>query len=95
MLSLRIIKDILLSAWNVSKLVLAKQQFHSISPLIKKIETKSLTRTQTVILANSITLTPGTMSFYVSSEEIHVHALKEEYIKDIKNSGLINYIEKI
>ncbi|MBP9791785.1 MAG: Na+/H+ antiporter subunit E [Rickettsiales bacterium] len=94
-LSLRVMKDILISSWNVSTLVLSKKNLMNISPVIKKITIKSLTKTQAVILANYITSTPGTISFDVSTEEIYIHALKEEYIKDIKNSGLINYIEKI
>lgn len=90
-----LIKDIVISSWQISKLVMFKQNLNTISPVIKKINTKSLTNTKTVIFANAVTLTPGTMSFNVEKKDLYIHALKKNYIIEIQKSKLINNIEKI
>lgn len=89
------IRDILISSWQISKLVLFKNKLTTITPVIEKVTTKPLTNTKTVIFANAVTLTPGTMSFSLDKHDLYIHALKKNYITEIKNSKLINHIEKI
>lgn len=87
-----LIKDIMTSSWNISKLIIKNMP---ISPVIKKVNIHSLSKAKTVTFANSVTLTPGTISYYIEEKELHVHALKEEYVTGIADSKLINSIKKI
>ena len=93
--TITIIKDILISSWNISKLILCKQTLSSIEPTIQKIKIYSLLQTNTVILATSITLTPGTMTFAIEKDCLYIHALNKNYITEIQNSKLLHYIENI
>jgi multicomponent Na+:H+ antiporter subunit E len=49
----------------------------SISPSLVVLESKSHTDMGKVILANSISLTPGTITLEIRDEEVTVHALSE------------------
>ena len=51
-----------------------------------------------VIYANSITLTPGTLSTDLNRSEIEVHALEATSIKELKSGGMekkIKVLERI
>ena len=65
--------EILKSAWDVSKITLNPRL--PISPTLVRVKTTQKTPTGRVTYANSITLTPGTISIELASDEILVHAL--------------------
>jgi multicomponent Na+:H+ antiporter subunit E len=92
---INLFKDIIISSWQVSKFIIFRKHFNSIAPIVRKIQTKSLKNTRIAILANSITMTPGTMSFNVKKDEIYIHALKEDFIKELECSELLHYIKYI
>ena len=54
-----------------------------ISSLNKKVPSESR-----VLYANSITLTPGTLSVDLEDGEITVHALQEASIEELKEAGM-------
>ena len=68
--------EIVLSNLDVSKRIL--QGRYSISPTVIRVRSSQRTRLGQVIYANSITLTPGTVSINVWENEIRVHALTRE-----------------
>ena len=47
-----------------------------------------------VILANSITLTPGTITIFQEKDHFVVHALKEEYAEGIESSSFITLLRR-
>jgi len=55
----------------------------SISPSVIKVKANQKTDLGIVIYANSITLTPGTVSIDLEDNEITVHALTRETAKDL------------
>ena len=59
-----------------------------IAPRIVKIKPTQKTSLGLMIYANSITLTPGTVSIGVSNEEIEVHTLTDNAEKDLINGTM-------
>ena len=70
-----LIKEIVKSAWDVSRIILHSRM--SVSPRLVRVKTSQKTSVGVVTYANSITLTPGTISVDVRPDEILVHALTQ------------------
>ncbi|MGH4138152.1 Na+/H+ antiporter subunit E [Clostridium sp.] len=88
-----LIKEILVSNFNVAKIVLSPKLV--ISPQIVTINTKIKTDFHKTIFANSITLTPGTLTISMDRDNITVHCLKEEFAKGLINSDFEKIILKV
>jgi len=71
-----LIIEIVKSAWDVSKVILNPRL--PVSPTLIRVKTSQKTEVGVVVYANSITLTPGTISVDVGHGEILVHALTRE-----------------
>lgn len=69
-------KEIVKSALDVSRIILDPRL--PISPTLVRVKPSQKTTVGVVTYANSITLTPGTVSVEVSGDEILVHALTRE-----------------
>jgi multicomponent Na+:H+ antiporter subunit E len=69
-------KEIIISAWDVTRLILHPQL--PISPTLVRFKPSQQSDLGLVIHANSITLTPGTISIEVSRDEFLVHALTRD-----------------
>jgi multicomponent Na+:H+ antiporter subunit E len=68
-----LLKEIVKSGWAVSRLILHPRL--PISPTLVSVRSTQKTDVGRVVFANSITLTPGTISLEVGHGEILVHAL--------------------
>jgi len=79
-------KEILLSNINVIKCILSPKK--SISPCIITLPVDQKTDLGKVIYANSITLTPGTVTLELSGEKIKVHALSQETADDLQTGAM-------
>ncbi len=66
---------------DVGKLILLPSQ--KISPTMLRVKTSQTSDLGKVIYANSITLTPGTISVDVANDEILVHALSKSGAEDL------------
>jgi multicomponent Na+:H+ antiporter subunit E len=71
-----LIKEIVKSAWDVSRIIISPRM--PVSPQLVLAKTSQKTSVGVVTYANSITLTPGTISVDVRPGEILVHALTRE-----------------
>lgn len=71
-----LIKEIALANVDVARRILARDL--PISPIVFRIKTSERSALGRVIYANSITLTPGTVSTEVGEDYIEVHALTRE-----------------
>lgn len=69
-------REIVMSAWSVSRVILDPRL--PVSPTLVRAKTSQKTSVGLVTYANSITLTPGTISVEVKPGEILVHALTRE-----------------
>lgn len=68
-----LIIEIIKSSWSVTKIILSPSL--SISPTLLKVRGSQRSSVGVYTYANSITLTPGTISVEVEGDEICVHAL--------------------
>jgi multicomponent Na+:H+ antiporter subunit E len=81
-LSLEIVK----SAWTVTKVIL--QPSLSISPTMTVVKASQKTTAGIATYANSITLTPGTITVGVSGSELTVHALLKDGALDLEAGSM-------
>jgi len=59
-----------------------------ISPTVVRVRTSGRSPLGRVVYANSITLTPGTVSIDVTEGEIEVHALTREFAQDLEGGEM-------
>jgi multicomponent Na+:H+ antiporter subunit E len=67
----------------------------SISPAMARIDISQTTDLAKVIYANSITLTPGTVSVNIEGNQILVHALLEQSIEDLKQGEMDRRVTRL
>jgi multicomponent Na+:H+ antiporter subunit E len=63
-----------------------------ISPVVIEFESRLKGDLAKVVLANSITLTPGTLTVDIRGDTFFVHCLAEEYAKDLLDRKLENMV---
>jgi multicomponent Na+:H+ antiporter subunit E len=81
-----LVKEIILANLQVAKIVLSPKI--SISPTMITYETKLKSVFHRTVLANSITLTPGTLTVSLVDNILTIHCLREEYGEQIIDSKL-------
>ncbi|HCH23857.1 MAG TPA: hypothetical protein DE179_06120 [Oceanospirillaceae bacterium] len=84
--------QILLSSIEVAKLVWSKK---GLSPTMAKLPISKVAQKNRVLYANSITLTPGTLSVDIDDDEVTVHALNKQSIADLKAGGMAKKIADV
>ena len=80
-----LLKEVALSAWRVSRIIVDPRL--PISPTLVRMRPSQTTDVGLVVHANSITLTPGTISIDVSADEFLVHALTRAGAADVTEGG--------
>lgn len=88
-----LIKEIVIASIQVAKIVLSPKL--NISPQVIKFKTKLKRDLLKTILANSITLTPGTLTIEVKDDEFTVHCISKNQIEDVINSKFEELLLKI
>ncbi len=88
-----LLKEVLFSSWKVS--LLAWKKFPAIQPSMEPVKTIQKTDFAKVIYANSITLTPGTVTLSLEDNYLMVHALDFLFMEDVKEGEMDRRIEKI
>ena len=61
-------------------------------PVIVEFHSGLKTELQNVLLANSITLTPGTYTLFQEGDHFVVHCLKREYGEGMEESSFVKYL---
>lgn len=79
-------REIAKSAWGVTKIILDPRL--PISPTMTVVRASQRTTTGVAAYANSITLTPGTITVGVSGNDLTVHALVREGALDLEAGGM-------
>ncbi len=77
-----LIKEILLSSLGVMKIIWRKNL--NLQPVFEWIDSEQRNDISRVIYANSITLTPGTVTLDISDNMLLVHALEQSSIDNLK-----------
>jgi len=85
--------QILLSALAVTRIVLSPRL--RIDPVLETVPSSQKSDLGKVIYANSITLTPGTLSTSVTAEGIEVHALTRRGMDELKEGGMDRRVTQV
>ena len=89
---LNLIREIVLSASSVIRMIWRAQDP---DPIIIEFHSGFTSRLQNVLLANSITLTPGTITVFQEGDHFVIHCLRPEYAEGIENSSFIRLLRKL
>lgn len=82
--------QVVLSSLEVTKLIWTGSK--NLSPAIAKLPVKKVPKRSRVLYANSITLTPGTLSIDINREHVTVHALNEESLESLRHGEMANKV---
>lgn len=85
--------QVICSSLQVTKLIWGSAD--KISPSVAKISAKNIPPHQRALYANSITLTPGTLSVDLVDDEIIVHALQKSSIEELEQKAMERKITQI
>ena len=85
-----LLKEIMTSSMKVTRLVWGSPK--DLSPTLAKISLSNIPKEKHVLYANSITLTPGTLSLDIDKDAITVHALQAASIDELKEGAMENKI---
>lgn len=98
--SFRILQYVCVLVWEIIKanfavIRLITSSKYSPEPVLVRFKTHLKSRPARVILANSITLTPGTITVTLQEDEYLVHCLDKELAKGMNHSIFVELLEKI
>ncbi len=86
-----LLKEVFLSAIVMSKIILLGK---TVRPVIKTISS-NMSQLSNVKYANSITLTPGTVTLELGDKKLVVHSVTSEHYKYLKSGDMEREINKI
>ena len=88
-----LIKEIVKANFATIKMITTNR--YDVEPIIVHFKTGLKTNIAKVIIANSITLTPGTMTFSLDKDEFVVHCLDKDFSKGLDTSIFVTLLEKM
>ncbi len=88
-----LIKEIISANLVVCRMILTRKE--TVEPVLVRIHTNLKTETARVILANSITLTPGTITVSMTGQELLVHCLDKTLSEGMEDSVFEKLLEKM
>ncbi len=97
---LRIIQYMCVLVWEIVKanfvvIKLITSSRYDLEPALIRFKTDLKTKQARVILANSITLTPGTITVALEEDEYVVHCLDKELAEGMNHSKFVELLEKL
>lgn len=78
--------EIVKAAWSVTKIIIDPAL--PISPTVVTVKASQKTSSGINTYANSITLTPGTITVGVAGQDLTIHALSQDGADDLKSGGM-------
>lgn len=91
--ALLLLKEMVLANIQVARKVLSPKM--DISPSMVTITTRLKTDFYRTILANSITLTPGTITVAIEDDTLTIHCLEKDYVEGLINSKFEEILLKV
>jgi multicomponent Na+:H+ antiporter subunit E len=88
-----LVKEIFAANITVSRLLLNRKE--RMEPVLVRVRTDLKTEFAKVILANSITLTPGTITVSMTEQELLVHCLDKSLSDGMEDSVFVRLLEKM
>ncbi len=88
-----LVKEIIKANVGVVQIVLSRNEIPE--PILVKFRTTLKSETARVILANSITLTPGTITVSLEGDELTVHCLDKSLADGMEDSIFVKMLERM
>lgn len=88
-----LIKEIVVANFQMAKIILSKKA--EIHPVMVKIRIPLKTRFARVLLANSITLTPGTITAELEGDQFTIHCVDTAFAEGMENSSFVKLLERL
>lgn len=88
-----LIKEIIVSSWDVARIVLSPSL--PISPTLVTLRSRRDEELPQVILGNSITLSPGTVTLDIDEYEVLVHCISEAGADALLSGELLRRVEQL
>ena len=88
-----LIKEIIKANYAVIKMIMSSR--YEMEPTVVRFKTNLKTTPARILLANSITLTPGTITISLEGDEYIVHCLDRELAKGINNSLFVTLLKRL
>lgn len=86
-----LVKEIIKANLTVCRMILTRRE--TVEPVIVHVHTNLKTETARVILANSITLTPGTITVSMTNDDLLVHCLDKSLAEGMEDSAFVKLLE--
>lgn len=86
-------KEIVLSSIAVARMILANGV--RVRPEVIKLSVEGMNDMEKVIYANSITLTPGTLTVDVDGDWLNVHTVRGDLLEPLKRGDMANRVRRI
>lgn len=88
-----LVKEIIKANFAVIKMIMSSK--YEIEPAVVRFKTDLKTTTARILLANSITLTPGTITVSLDNDEYVVHCLDKSLAEGINSSIFVTLLRKL
>ena len=88
-----LVKEIIAANITVSRMILTRKE--QMEPVIVHVRTDLKTETARMMLANSITLTPGTITVALTENDLLVHCLDKSLSKGMEDSVFVRLLHKM
>ena len=88
-----LLREIIKANLAVCRMIVTRKEV--MEPVIVKVHTNLKTETARVLLANSITLTPGTITVSLAGQELLVHCLDKTLAEGMEDSEFVRLLEKL
>ena len=88
-----LLKEIVQANLSVCRMILTRREI--VEPVLVKIPTDLKSETARVILANSITLTPGTITVSLTQKELLVHCLDKSLAEGMEDSEFVKLLKQL
>ena len=85
--------QMLLSAWYVAGKILGPKE--GLQPRLFRVKCAMPSQVNSVVLANSITLTPGTLTVDMEGDELVIHALTPETEQDVVDGDMAERVARL
>lgn len=86
-----LVKEIVKANLTVCRMILTRREV--MEPAIVRVHTDLKTKTAKVMLANSITLTPGTITVSLTGQELLVHCLDKSLAEGMEDSEFVKLLK--
>ena len=86
-------KEIVVSSFVVARMILSSNK--KLSPAVARFPVDGMNDMEKVIYANSITLTPGTLTLEVSNSSISVHTIQEDMLESLEKGVMSSRVMSV